>query len=676
MFWYLIVFHLFCSLCCASESMILENLCTTLDAAQTVAKSAPLLLKFPYLQVPADFLMTVPKKSSWPHVAGVAVPEKDNRVNVPCLQQRKGLWPHGKVMVVSPFTGKPITYDEIKARADGTNCGWHALKNALCLLNVRFRPDMDKGMFLDAMQSPEAFLDLLKPWLELVLPFRRIEAPGEYASHPLGNWPGEAEMDIALGRTNGVLGYDEEFAAVDKALEEYQWAPDVDLRNYISFISRFKSSFTNPKTTREEHLAVIKKVCLNADADHAFVVNTSANSDAGLGYHWVEFFLHKKNGVITWFFSDSLATGFYADLQATLDQVFTQTPAQVKDFEDQVLYGAMIENATKLVGDFDQLKPEYQYGFKGILVKDVALGAADCLTKDDLVALGFADSVDKIADSLLASEIQKIHRGLWGGTHNWMNKKATVLVAFYNEHSGQWLIMRQGQNKPEDMKLVDVPVKYGALTRRPKREEVARAIASSLPDGEQDAAVEKYMDKPEDVAVDPLIYWRLCFSNWPLAMTPDPLNGQLMERFYWPPAVIVDVFEKLWKSGFDPLSARGGSFSMKDKKIWPERVRAGVLKAMFELIDYVVAHKETWPLDKVITIDKIPDTRAVPRVDQHDPPLFGTVTHELSWWILETLKKTMPLQDAEKPQFEAMVASLRVDNSAFADQVAALVSDE
>lgn len=647
---------------------ILENLCETLHIHHKVAQAASDYVAFPYLQMPHGYRFIVPQSSAPQYPDGV-VPKIANQVYTPCLQQRAGQWPDGEIGVMNPHTGHNITFADLKGGAERANCGWHALKNALCFLNVRFRPGADKGKYLEWMQSPQAYVKLLKPWLEVVLPYRRLHSPGE---DPLGAWPGEGEIDLALGRVAGVGGYDAEFAAIEKALDDYVWADGVVLRDYVSIVSQFESSFLRPDKSKQSYVDVMKKVCLHDDADHAFVMNTSANStaDAPGRSHWITFFLHKKNGVITWFSSDSLAMGTYSGLKTTLNQVFTRTPEQIAEFEHAVMYGAMIENASKLIGDMEQLQPANQYVFKGLLIKDVALGLGSFFTKEDLVTLGFSDSVAGISDQLLKQQMDNIVAGLF--TQFLTTPRSMVFASFHNPETDDWYILREAQSKPTDMKLSFLKVAHEKPSQAPTQQQVAIALAKEkAPEDKRDEFEEKYLADPDSVDVPLELYWRLNFSNWPLAIVLDR-DDNMIERFYNPNLVIIDLFEKLWRFGYDPRFVEGDNLSMKDKKVWPMVVRKNVLKTMEMFVDYIGARKESWPLTKAITIVDIPDTRGVAEVDQHDEELHGDVTKPLSWWLLETLKKTMPSQEAQKAQFDAMVAKLRGLDGDFADQVNAL----
>lgn len=658
--------------CCGADKVTgqLLNLCETLHLLQPVDISGGVPagkdVEFPYLGVPATYRLIVPVYSL-PKPTGDIVPLVVNQVNVPNLQQAQGDWPTGALHVIHPHTGSNITFAEIKASADGTNCGWHALKNALCLLNVVHRPAIQKGRFLQAMQSPQALLNLLKPWLNFALPYRMNYDPAEYAIHPLGNWPSENELEMAADPSL----IEGEAAEVEKALAPYQWQAGINLGSHVTVISQFAASFDDPLHAKDEHAAVLRRLCLSDDVTHAFVVNTVANSKGTSGHHWVAFLMHKVAGDITWFSCDSLGGGTYPDLKASLQRIFTQTKEQVDAFDKKRQEAPMIENSERLIQLAGQLSVENQYNFRAVLIKDAALALPGFLTKEDLVELGIAGSVAEVTDAMVDEQIQAIQLRLVYPAY-FHASEPKVFASFYNPTTKRWFIEYQAQKQPHDLKLQSLPTRGETKdSAQPTRYDVAVAMMQPIVDKKQQGeAVAELLRQAATTVVPIELYWHVKFEKQYLAVFHADTNAPVA-LFFVPIKVVQDFFEKIWKDGYRP-GEMSGQISLKDKLVWPDEVKNNVITAMQILVHWLVEHQDTWPLSTLITLEDIPDTRSIPQVKQHTPPLFGDVTHTLQDWIAMTMRKALPVKSGVvQPVFTQLLADLRTVDASLAGELEA-----
>lgn len=629
------MFFLFFNRCDAAEvTSLLEDVCGTLNLLHAHLPQAPppppppFLLAFPYLGVPGDFELEVPYTSI---IFQNHFTVSGNQVAVPVLRQTTGNWPTGGIEFTNLYTFKNITYKEIQASADGTNCGWHAIKNALCLLNVVHRSAGEKGQFVQDMQSLDVYLALLKPWLELGLRYRHDRDSGDYATYPLGNWPSESELELAVspldpsGITLGTA-YGDQRLAVNAALQRYRWGDDADfdLGAHITSISQF-ASFSY-RTIKDQHVQVLRAVCLPDDVTHAFVVNTVATIPDAIGSHWVTFLLYKRGGVIRWFSSDSLFGSLDTHLKDALQAIVTQTSQDLDDLEVNRRHVTVVDTSMRLVETMEARLPENQYEFKGVLVKNVAVASSNVLTKSDLVALNVKDKVEDISDALLKKMVKRV-QGVKAMLRFLTKSTPTVFASWYNETTRQWWITSQG-TRIETKSHTDYPFAADLPegSAQPSREEIFQEKLGKIGVGDDDYE-----------PVMPVHYWFAYYKKQHYTVlqadTPVPI-----EFFYNPSITVVDFFSLVWKVGIG--YAGGTDPGMKDVADWPRSVRINVLNATTLLVRWLNAYKTENPLTKAVTIENIPDLE--------DGSQRGDVTKRIRDWIIMTSRKACSQDEGSK----------------------------
>lgn len=164
-------------------------------------------------------------------------------------------------------------WKKIYDQAERTNCGYHALKNALSLLEKR--PSLAKDVM-----NVDYYQKTVRPWIEEIQRKNaQINSP-----YPLGNMLTGADIDHLI----------------NKFMK--------NLRTHITVVDSFEI-FEDPTKSTENQIALLKKLSEQDTIDHIFIVNTDALKKANLnqGFHWVVYFLQKsrQNGICI-YYMDSL----------------------------------------------------------------------------------------------------------------------------------------------------------------------------------------------------------------------------------------------------------------------------------------------------------------------------------------------------------------------------------
>jgi hypothetical protein len=257
-------------------------------------------------------------------------------------QQARGLWPD-EFITLRDCSGlacveKLTTWEAIRASADGTNCGYHALKNAYCVLMYHKTHD---EVWLTNMQTSGFLLTVLKPWLEYTVPYRSVGDQRQYRARPLGNWPSTDEL-------NRLIGIIENPATENRVQEKLT---QLVYRNLQRQALTYGNTLMEQRLVPSEYITVVDKLALfgadvsadqmiteNAvqtlsaiqerfrvqeDAIHTFIVNTTvADTFAEAGYHWVMIVVYKEAGAIKWGFANSLGgmiPSLLEDVRKTFD---------------------------------------------------------------------------------------------------------------------------------------------------------------------------------------------------------------------------------------------------------------------------------------------------------------------------------------------------------------------
>lgn len=249
-----------------------------------------------------------------------------NLIELPVLQQNREIWKGSGLQVADFGDGKKEYSIEQLQRADGLNCGYHALKNVIYLIAACKKIEQgdfgQANQFLEKMQDVSSFTSLLLPWLNFVIPYRSTNDQRAYRSHPLGNFPSGNELELLLGDGNSQRGIPAELENICND----------GLHSHILIVDSF-SYFKDLSGSTEKYIDFLQKVITSENGLYGFVVNDAANSDLShaRGSHWFGYVLWKRNGRSFWVYADSLFSR-HDEVTTEFVRIFSQTPAEFNVF--------------------------------------------------------------------------------------------------------------------------------------------------------------------------------------------------------------------------------------------------------------------------------------------------------------------------------------------------------
>jgi len=285
----------------------------------------------------------------------------------PVYHQARGVWPAEEIEILECTDAscdiKKLSLEKIRKFADGTNCGYHALKNAYCFLMAYETGDV---AWLQNMQDIPFFLQLLKPWLQFTLPYRSLGAD-VYASHPLGNWPSSDELNRLLAlyenkdleaKLKKYINFRDYFLLQNQAFDymftlmRHGMVPS----EYITVVDKlamFGYDQAADHLITEDTIQILKNIqkrfMIQKRAMHAFVVNTSAaNTNGQSGVHWITMVMYKQDKKIKWAFASSLPG--YTEIISHVQKTFDFSIVNVRD----VKYRSLVTSNADAISRFEQ----------------------------------------------------------------------------------------------------------------------------------------------------------------------------------------------------------------------------------------------------------------------------------------------------------------------------------
>jgi len=223
-----------------------------------------------------------------------------NLIELPVLQQNRGTW-EGGLLDVGDFSGSTITYSMAQLqRADGLNCGYHALKNIIYMLAACKKLELDSIVqaqeLLYRMQDIPSFTQLLAPWLRRVIPYRYTSNKAAYDAYPRGNFPVGLDLEKILGEGGNQPLIPHE---LENLFED-------GLHEHVCILDSFVY-LKDPLRVSNKALQFLEKMITKQNGIYGFVVNDSAAKDLSTarGSHWFGYVLWKKDGKSIWLYTDS-----------------------------------------------------------------------------------------------------------------------------------------------------------------------------------------------------------------------------------------------------------------------------------------------------------------------------------------------------------------------------------
>lgn len=223
-----------------------------------------------------------------------------NLLELPVLQQNRGVW-NGDSVDIGTFGGSNKIYTMAQLqRADGLNCGYHAIKNVIYMI-AAFKK-LELGFSFEAhellyrMQDIPSFTWLLKSWLQRVIPYRYESNRAAYDAYPLGNFPVGLDLEKIIGEGGNQ-------PLIPQLLEELF---DDGLHAHICIVDSFLY-LKDVNFITDKYLDFLQKVITSKNGMYGFVVNDAASKDLATarGSHWFGYVLWKKDGRAIWLYTDS-----------------------------------------------------------------------------------------------------------------------------------------------------------------------------------------------------------------------------------------------------------------------------------------------------------------------------------------------------------------------------------
>lgn len=231
-------------------------------------------------------------------------PDLEGIVRVPVLQQGfKNGWPQGKVF-------DTLSWDQIKSY-DGANCGYHALKNVLLLMNAF---EKDDATYLEDLTSSSIFFDFMSLWSPIIFDYRNHTVP-------LNNLHG-SEIELLL---HGRL-------APSHAVELLKKSPNIlqSLNIKLQNLKRdLMKKFEKKPINIEQNIAIIEPLpqgisegFIDLDSMEVVVQDFIDSGKDGMigvvltndtGGHWVGFVMRRKEGHMKVFYMNSTASKYGVD---------------------------------------------------------------------------------------------------------------------------------------------------------------------------------------------------------------------------------------------------------------------------------------------------------------------------------------------------------------------------
>lgn len=300
-------------------------------------------------------------------------------IEVPVLQQGfSDGWPVGNLGDLG------LDWSDVKG-VDGGNCGYHALKNVLFLMNAFENND---DTYVVALQSKQPFFDCMSVWGPMI-----YEARG-YDAHV--SWLGGQEIDYLKNNLNPLLKI--------KALSSMNVHGRIVVTEDVRDVGKAVDLPVN-----ETMLEPIKELAQKLNGMLGVVWT------AGHGGHWVGFVVYKRNGIQKIFYMNS-ARGIHPNFKQVIE-LFSMTVGDI----DTII----VQNQTKnILQDFAQMQNscdvlsgnhskdlEIYPNFVGCVLRKGSM--LDNFTREQLIQAGidadiagsYLESVNLVWQSYLEREI-------------------------------------------------------------------------------------------------------------------------------------------------------------------------------------------------------------------------------------------------------------------------------
>lgn len=290
-------------------------------------------------------------------------------------QQATGLWPD-KSITLRDCRGDacveiPTTWENVRVRADGTNCGYHALKNAYCVLMYHQTHD---DVWLRNMQTSTFLLTLLQPWLEYTVPYRSVSDAVQYGRRPLGNWPSTDELNRLIGiienpkteqrvktKLTEPVYTDLQTRALQygNSLMEHALVPS-DYITVVDKLALFGFDTGADQMITDDAIQVLQKIkerfASQENAIHTFIVNTSAAHTHGQsGVHWITMVMYKEDKKVKWAFTSSLPG--YTEIIPYVQKTFDFSMVNVRDIKQR----SLVASNADVIARFEQQVDDFYH---------------------------------------------------------------------------------------------------------------------------------------------------------------------------------------------------------------------------------------------------------------------------------------------------------------------------
>ena len=242
----------------------------------------------------------------------------------------------------------------------GAECGYHALKNSLCLVQAYLNKDKsdNTAKWIDEMNG-SVYGELYAMWTHVISSYRE---EGDT------DWLSGGEVDLVMN--------DMDTKADSITLRNANWIPIAKLSDYVTVVDKFGETFglcsdVDLERTSVERLHQFKTLSGQDSFVHSFVVNTSA-LDPGVtvntSTHWVSYVIVRHEGITKLFYMDSMHAN-RSVLNKAFSKLVVMTPQDwekriqarnaitMKNLSDDIAFQAKVLNPETI----------HEYGYQGFL---------------------------------------------------------------------------------------------------------------------------------------------------------------------------------------------------------------------------------------------------------------------------------------------------------------------
>lgn len=280
-------------------------------------------------------------------------------IRVPVLDQGfKAGWPTGKV------DNSDLLWDQVKAD-DGANCGYHALKNVLFLMNALEQKNMK---FVQDLQSKMAYIACMSVWTPIIYDYRGYQGSV--------NWLLGSEIDLLVKNLSQL--------SQKILLSDLKTDLNIVVTEDVS-----KRGAAAGLPVNETMLQPIKDLAQKRDGLLGVVWS------AGTGGHWVGFVIYKEQGISTMYYMNSCSGD--SDFKQAYE-LFSMSADQIDRLIQHNQTQNMLQDINKMSEDLDILDGitadgrTLYAGYVGCVERTGSM--FDNFTTSELQAAGFVQDVE------------------------------------------------------------------------------------------------------------------------------------------------------------------------------------------------------------------------------------------------------------------------------------------